>query len=203
MAAFSIERIQTEIQESISVKQRVLADCAAAIQTCGELIARAVQSGGKVMFCGNGGSAADSQHLACELVVRLRSEVNRGAIASMALTTDPSIMTGGGNDIGFDNVFARQVEAFAKPEDVLIGISTSGNSENVIRACTQAKKQGATVIGLLGKDGGRQLEGCDASVVVPSTVTARIQESHILIGHIWCYMVEEALFPQEVSAATQ
>jgi D-sedoheptulose 7-phosphate isomerase len=188
------------IQESIEVKRRLLEQCLQDIQHCGRLLAESLRRGGKVLLCGNGGSAADAQHIAAELVVRLRSQVNRAAIPAIALTVDSSILTAGGNDLGFDNVFARQVEAYGRAGDVLVAISTSGNSENVLRAAQQAQRQGLAVIGLLGSGGGRILPHCTAAVVVPSSVTARIQEAHILIGHIWCEMVEEALFPNQVPA---
>ncbi len=189
-------KIQNVITESIAVKNKVLNEKTEDIQVCGELLAVQLNKGKKALFCGNGGSAADSQHLAAELVVRLRSEINRAAIPAIALTVDPSIMTAGGNDIGFDNVFARGVEAYGNEGDVLIAISTSGNSENVSRACKQAKQKNMKVIGLLGKDGGSILPLCDVAVVVPSNVTARVQESHIMIGHIWCEMIEEEMFPE-------
>jgi D-sedoheptulose 7-phosphate isomerase len=160
------------------------------------VLSKSLKQGNKVLFCGNGGSAADSQHLAAELVVRLRSHINRPALPAIALTVDSSIMTAGGNDIGFDNVFARGVEAYGRQGDVLVGISTSGNSENVLRAINQAKSQGVTTIGLLGAGGGKIASACDYSVIVPDDVTARIQESHILIGHIWCEMIEEYMFPE-------
>ncbi len=192
----TIQKINNVISESIAVKQKVLNEKANDIKVCGDLLAERLNAGKKVLFCGNGGSAADSQHLAAELVVRLRSEINRAAIPAIALTVDPSIMTAGGNDIGFDNVFARGVEAYGNDGDVLIAISTSGNSENVRRACEQAKKKNMKIIGLLGKDGGFLLPLCDTAVVVPSNVTARVQESHIMIGHIWCEMVEELMFPE-------
>lgn len=192
----TIKKIQDVITESIAVKNKVLNEKTDDIKSCGEMLATQLNSGKKALFCGNGGSAADSQHLAAELVVRLRSEINRAAIPAIALTVDPSIMTAGGNDIGFDNVFARGVEAYGNEGDVLIAISTSGNSENVRRACEQAKKKGMKIIGLLGKDGGFLLPLCDAAVVVPSNVTARVQESHIMIGHIWCEMIEEKMFPE-------
>jgi D-sedoheptulose 7-phosphate isomerase len=188
--------IQDRIQESIDVKKKLMDEQKENILSCGNLLGKSLKNGGKILFCGNGGSAADSQHLAAELVVRLRGEVNRPAIPAIALTVDPSIMTAGGNDIGFDNVFARVVEAYGREGDVLIGISTSGNSENVIRAMHQAKKQGMQTLGLLGGSGGKMLSDCDYSVLVPSKVTARIQESHILVGHIWCEMIEEILFPE-------
>jgi D-sedoheptulose 7-phosphate isomerase len=189
-------KIENTINESIDVKNKVLENCSTEIEKCGIALAESIQNGGKILFCGNGGSAADSQHLAAELVVRLRSHINRPALPGLALTVDPSIMTAGGNDIGFDNVFARSVEAYGRKGDVLVGISTSGNSENVWRAMEQAKKMGVTCIGLLGAGGGKLLAQSDLSVVVPSNVTARVQESHIMIGHIWCEMIEEILFPE-------
>lgn len=188
--------IKKTIEESIATKQALLSSQSEAIERVGKVLAEKLKTGGKIMFCGNGGSAADSQHLAAELVVRLRSSVNRAAIPAMALTVDPSIMTAGGNDIGYENVFARCVEAYGRQGDVLIGISTSGNSQNVKRAMDMAKEKGVFVIGLLGGDGGYILQECDDAVIVPSSVTARIQESHIMIGHIWCEMIEELLFPE-------
>lgn len=187
--------IESDILESISVKNNLLNTCTANIEKCGLILAEALKNGGKILFCGNGGSAADCQHLAAELVIRLRSSVNRPALPAMALTVDPSIMTAGGNDIGFENVFAREVEAFARNNDVLIGISTSGNSVNVIKAFEQAQKQNLKTIALLGCNGGKMSAMTDNKVIVPSQTTARIQESHIMIGHIWCEMIEEYLFP--------
>jgi D-sedoheptulose 7-phosphate isomerase len=183
--------ITEEITQSIEAKQKLMQYCTDEIYNIAMKLADVIKSGNKIMLCGNGGSAADSQHIAAELVVRLRSEVNRPAIPAMALTVDTSILTAGGNDIGFDNIFARGVEAFGQPGDALIAISTSGNSENVIRAVDMAKKKGVISIGLLGNEGGRLKAECDDFVVVPSNVTARIQECHILIGHIWCRIIEE------------
>ena len=191
-----IDLIQSTIAESIATKQLLLEQCADAIMQCGNILATAAERNSNILFCGNGGSAADAQHLAAELVVRYRGNINRRAIKSMALTVDPSVMTAGGNDIGFDNVFARQVEAFAQPGDVLVGITTSGKSPNVMNAINKAEEMGVTVIGLLGGDGGPILPLCDYSVVVPSTITARVQESHILTGHIWCDIIERHLFPE-------
>ena len=188
--------IDDAISESILVKVKLLETCIKPIKNCGSKIASALKKGKKILYCGNGGSAADSQHLAAEMVIRLRSSVNRAAIPALALTVDPSIMTAGGNDFGFENVFAREVEAYGRQGDVLVAISTSGNSENVKRAIEQAKIQKMIVVGLLGCEGGRIKPLCDDSVVVPSSNTARIQECHILIGHIWCEMTEEALFPE-------
>lgn len=186
--------IKNSIEGSIATKKIVLEKCYNDIDASAKTIANAFKNGNKLLLCGNGGSAADSQHIAAELVVRLRSSVNRTALPALALTVDPSVMTAGSNDYGFDKVFARQVEAFGKKGDVFIAISTSGNSENVINAVAQAKENGMTVIGLLGKDGGKLAPMCDISVIVPSENTARIQESHIMIGHIWCETAEEMLF---------
>lgn len=183
--------ITEEITQSIETKQKLMQYCTDEIHDIAIKLAEVIKSGNKIMLCGNGGSAADSQHIAAELVVRLRSEVNRPAIPAMALTVDTSILTAGGNDIGFDNIFARGVEAFGQKGDALIAISTSGNSENVIRAVDMAKKKGVLTIGLLGNEGGKLKSECDDFVVVPSNVTARIQECHILIGHIWCRIIEE------------
>lgn len=186
-------QVRDAIQASIETKQLLMEQCADAIHACGLMLTQAATQNNLIMLCGNGGSAADAQHIAAELVVRLRSSVNRRAIAAMALTVDTSILTAGGNDYGFDRVFARQVEAFGKPGSVLIAISTSGNSANVFKAVEQAKKQGVAVIGLVGGSGGALASMCDAVVCVPSDVTARIQESHILVGHIWCEMIEEVI----------
>jgi D-sedoheptulose 7-phosphate isomerase len=196
------DKIAATINESINVKKLLLERCKSEIENCGNLLAEVCKDGNKILLCGNGGSAADSQHLAAELVIRLRSKINRAAIPAMALTVDPSILTAGGNDIGFENVFAREVEAFGIGGDALIAISTSGKSENVLRAVLQAKKQNMVTIGLLGCGGGTISKQCNYSVIVPSDVTARIQECHILIGHIWCEMIEEYLFPELFSTKT-
>ncbi len=190
------EKIMMTVNSSIAVKKSLLEASMDDILRIGISLGEAVKNGGKIMFCGNGGSAADAQHLAAELVVRLRPNVNRKAIAGIALTVDPSIITAGGNDYGFDSIFARGVEAYGKKGDVLIGISTSGNSENVINAINQAKEMGITAIGLLGNGGGKIADACDDGLVVPSDNTARIQESHIMVGHIWCEMIEEIVFPE-------
>lgn len=196
MQEFDQRRVVATIGESIDVKRALAEQCSAHIVECGRILCRAAGQRELIMFCGNGGSAADSQHLAAELVVRLRGAINRAAIPALALTVDPSIMTAGGNDIGYENVFARGVEAYGRPGAALVAISTSGNSPNVVKAVEQARKQGVAVVGLLGNGGGVLAPMCDASVVVPSSVTARVQESHILIGHLWCEMIEEHLFPE-------
>lgn len=190
------KKIIDSIEESISVKKLTLEKCSQEIKETAQTLAETLRSAKKILICGNGGSAADSQHIAAELVVRLRSHINRPALPAIALTVDTSILTAGGNDIGFDNIFARQVEAYGNKGDALIAISTSGNSENVLRAVNKANELGVTTIGLLGKDGGTIKPACKMSVVVPSNVTARVQESHITIAHIWCETIEEILFPE-------
>ena len=157
----------------------------------GSTAAQCLQQGGKLMFCGNGGSAADSQHLAAELTGRFIND--RRPLAAMALSTDSSALTCIGNDYSFDEVFARQVAGLGQSKDMLIGISTSGNSRNVIRAVQEANLLGMRTLGLLGRDGGELLRICDHSIVVPSSVTARIQECHILIGHTLCGLIEQEL----------
>jgi D-sedoheptulose 7-phosphate isomerase len=155
-----------------------------------ELVQASLTHGGKILFMGNGGSAADSQHLAAELVGRFQTE--RRGLAAIALSTDTSILTSVGNDYGFERVFARQVEALCRPEDVLIGISTSGNSANVVRAIEIGKEIGATTVALTGEGGGKLAAMCDLTLAVPSRVTARVQEAHILIGHILCELIDDA-----------
>ena len=161
-----------------------------AIQTHGEMLIAALRTGGKILVCGNGGSAADAQHLAAELVGRF-GHTRRG-LPAIALTTDSSALTSIGNDFGFDAVFSRQVEALAGPNDVLIGISTSGNSRNVLAAVNTARELGVTTLGLLGGTGGALKERLDYALIAPSCDTPRIQECHILIAHIWCAMIDEA-----------
>ncbi len=162
-----------------------------AVSHAAVLATQSLQSGGKLMFCGNGGSAADSQHLAAELTGRFIKD--RRPLAALALSTDTSALTCIGNDYSFDEVFARQVQGLGRVGDVLVGISTSGNSRNVIRAVEEAHAVGMKVIGLLGRDGGALRELCDVAILVPSLVTARIQESHILIGHSLCGLIEQQL----------
>jgi D-sedoheptulose 7-phosphate isomerase len=189
------------LEQSIATKQRLLEQCLDAIVRVGENLASCLAGGSTILLCGNGGSAADAQHFAAELVIRYRSQVQRAALPALALTTDPSMMTAGGNDIGFDNVFARAVEALGRPGDVLIGISTSGKSANVRRAVEVARDRAIRCIGLLGGDGGTIAPLCDDAVIVPSAVTAHIQECHITILHIWCSIIEAQLFPDHVRAA--
>jgi D-sedoheptulose 7-phosphate isomerase len=157
----------------------------------GATLTALLKAGGKIMLCGNGGSAADSQHIAAELTGRLVGD--RRALAGLALSTDSSALTCIANDYGFDAIFERQVQGLGRTGDALIAISTSGNSANVQRAADAARAMGITVIGLLGRDGGTLLASCDDAVVIPSHTTARIQEAHIFVGHIWCSMIEHGL----------
>lgn len=167
-----------------------LADCAGAIEMAGTLLIDTLKQGGKILLCGNGGSAADCQHIAAELVVQYQRQ--RKALAAIALTTDSSILTAHSNDFGFETVYSRQIEAIANEKDCLIAISTSGKSKNILKAVEAARLKGMTVIGLTGCQGGELSGQVTHSVIVPSDVTARIQEAHILIGHWWCGAIEEA-----------
>ena len=163
-------------------------------ETFPRLVAACLESirhGHKLLFFGNGGSAADAQHFATELMVRYKA--NRAAISALALTTDTSALTAIGNDLGFDDLFARQVEGLCSAGDVAIGISTSGNSENVIRGLRAARAKGAVTVAFTGGDGGRIQSHADHAIVVPSTTTARIQEMHLLLGHSLCALLEESL----------
>jgi phosphoheptose isomerase len=171
------------------------------IQKLGDFLVACLRYGNRIYLCGNGGSAADAQHIAAEMVCRF--ETKRRALPAIALTTDTSALTAIGNDFGYEQVFARQMEALARPGDVLIGISTSGNSGNVIAAVEQADEMGVITVGLLGgvgeKAGGKLRDLCSHSLVVPSPVTARIQECHILVGHIWCSIIDAEFTDVEAS----
>lgn len=161
------------------------------IHLIGKLLAENLQSGGTIFWCGNGGSASDSQHLAAELVCRFKK--NRRALRSIALNTDVSVLTSIANDYGYAEIFSRQIEALGRSGDCLIAISTSGNSENIIRALKAANNLGMRTVALLGKGGGDAVGIADHVLVVPSDNTARIQEAHILIGHIFCQLIEVEL----------
>lgn len=189
------EKITSAIEDNIFTKQSLFnTQTIELIEEIGVGLAKIIENGGKILFCGNGGSAADSQHLAAELVVRLRSSFSRPAIPAIALTVDTSILTAGGNDFGFDYVFSRQVEALGSEKDALIAISTSGNSPNVIKAIEVAQKKNMFIVGFLGGNGGKIKDLCNISFIAPSNNTARIQETHILVGHILCEIIEESLF---------
>jgi len=180
-----------EIDAHAEALAAVRADLLPGMCEMARLIIAAFKSGNKVMICGNGGSAADAQHLAAELSGRFRAD--RKALAAIALTTDTSALTAIGNDLGFEQVFARQVEALARPGDVLIGISTSGTSPNILRAIEAGLAHGCTCVALTGRDGGALAPKCHLAIVVPHHDTARIQEMHILIAHSVCGVVEDRL----------
>jgi D-sedoheptulose 7-phosphate isomerase len=156
-----------------------------------QILERSLRRGGKLLLFGNGGSAADAQHIAAELVIRYKSD--RPAIAAIALTTDSSALTACGNDLGFDALFERQIEALGRKDDVAIGISTSGKSQNVLRGLRQARALELRTVGLAGGTGGEMPSLCDAVIVIPSSITARIQEMHITIGHMLCKALEQRL----------
>lgn len=184
-----LEMINTEFNGHIEVAKATADIVTAPLIELSKLCTSALDNGGKILICGNGGSAADAQHIAAELVGRYKIE--RKGLAAIALTTDSSIITAIGNDYGYHRVFDRQVEALAVSGDVLIGISTSGNSTNVVNALQLAKKIGCSTVGMTGGGGGRFIEVCDVSLVVPSFDVPRIQEMHIVIGHTLCQLIEQ------------
>lgn len=186
--------IRDELTASAETKKRIIETCTDRIVKAVDIIIDALNKKKKMLFCGNGGSAADAQHLATEFVIRMNPNIKRPGIPAIALTTDSSMLTAGANDIGYDNVFARAVEAIGNEGDVLIGISTSGKSESVNNALRMAKAKGMKTIGFLGKDGGSSKDLCDVAIIVPSTDTQRIQEGHITIGHIICGLVETEMY---------
>lgn len=183
------------IGRSIQTKKELQKTRVEIIAQIAEVIVDAYRQGNKVVWFGNGGSAADAQHLSCELVSRFYLE--RKALASIALTTNTSELTAIANDYDFNQVFARQVEALVNPGDVVIGISTSGNSPNVIEGIREAKRLGATTVAFTGATGGKLRGNVDFLVDVPSKITPHIQESHIMVGHVICYLVEKGLFEDE------
>ncbi len=186
--------IQDSLKASAETKLKIAEQCNADISKAIDLIIKAFNKKKKVMLCGNGGSAADAQHLATEFVIRLSPDIKRRGLPAIALSTDTSTLTAGANDIGYDNVFSRSVEALGNEGDVLIGISTSGNSASVNNAFTTARSMKITTIGFLGKDGGSAKPLCDLAIIVPSNDTQRIQEGHITIGHIIFQEVEQEMF---------
>jgi D-sedoheptulose 7-phosphate isomerase len=186
--------IKTRIQQSIEIKSKLMHDIGIIAETA-KLIIEAYRNGKKVILFGNGGSAADAQHIAAELAGKYY--MDRTPLPAEALTVNTSTLTAIGNDYGFEQIFARQVEALGTPGDIAIGISTSGNSPNVIEGIRVAKKKGMITIGLTGAEGGQLKNEVDYCICVPSKDTPRIQEAHILIGHIWCELIERALFGDE------
>ncbi len=186
------------LNESAQTKLDMIDACGEDILAAINLMVSSFRDGKKLLLCGNGGSAADAQHLATEFVIRLNHELSRPAIPAIALTTDTSNLTAGGNDIGFDNVFARNVEALGAEGDVLYAISTSGNSPNVIKAVEMARKKGMKVIGLLGGHGGKLKPLVDVAIVIPSGNVQRIQEGHITAGHIIFELTELELYSDKI-----
>jgi D-sedoheptulose 7-phosphate isomerase len=190
-----VDDIRRHLTSHVEVIHTVGNKLAPHVAECAQLLIDTLQSGQKLLIMGNGGSAADAQHFAAEMVGRFLLE--RKALPAIALTTDTSILTAVGNDYGFDDIFKRQVEALARPDDVLIGISTSGNSNNIKRAFAAGKSIGAKTVGLLGRDGGEIASMADLDLTVPSLETPRIQEAHLVMIHILCDLVEKGLFGQK------
>jgi D-sedoheptulose 7-phosphate isomerase len=186
--------VTESLKESSQTKLEIEKQCKTDILKAVDVLAEAYRNGNKILLCGNGGSAADCQHIATELMIRLSHHINRPALPAIALTTDTSNLTAGGNDIGFENVFARSVEGLGNRGDVLLAISTSGNSANIIKALETAHSKGMKVIGFLGGTGGKLKSKVDLSVVIPSSNVQRIQEGHITVAHIICELVEEELY---------
>lgn len=194
----SQDRIKAAFEASIAVKQKVLeGDGVAILASMAERIVASLHRGGKLLLCGNGGSAADAQHLAAELLVRLRPHVDRMPLPALTLATDISTITACGNDYSFDDIFARPLQALGRKEDILLVITTSGKSPNVKKALEAAHRIGMATMGFLGGSGGVAAPLCDLAFVVPSTETARIQEVHITAGHILMELIEDALTSQQ------
>jgi len=193
LTADTFRKIESHLLQSAEIKRQTAASCAGSIAKAADVIAEVFLSGRKLLLCGNGGSAADCQHMAAEFVSRLSKDLERRALPAIALTTDTSFLTAFGNDCGFEGIFERQIEAFGKAGDILIGISTSGNSLNVIRAVEAARKRNMRTIALTG-NGGRLAAIADVVIAVPSTDTQYIQEAHLAVEHVLCELVEFALF---------
>lgn len=188
--------IRQHLETSAAVKRAAVAACTPAITVAAELLIASFRSGSKLLLCGNGGSAADCQHIAAEFVSALNHDHPRSALGAIALTTDTSFLTANANDFGFEQVFERQVEALGRRGDVLMGITTSGDSANVLRALARARRDGIATVLLTGESGGKAAALADVAVKVPSRDTQHIQETHIAVGHILCALVERALFAQ-------
>ncbi len=189
------ERIQDILLESIQVKEEILRTSISQIKNIADLMIEALRKNGKIILFGNGGSASDSDHIAGELIGRFKRD--RNSLAAIALTNSPVILTALANDYGYEVVFAKQLEGLGQKNDLAIGISTSGKAKNVLLAIKQAKKMGIKTVALTGGDGGELTKLADVSLIVPSTVTARIQEAHITIGHIICELVEQELCQEQ------
>lgn len=187
---FIIDSLNESSETKLKIKNQLLNEILQAV----DILSDCYKAGNKLLLCGNGGSAADCQHIATELMIRLSHHIHRPALPAIALTTDTSNLTAGGNDIGFENVFARNVEGLGNKGDVLLAISTSGNSPNVIKAVEMAHKKDMKVLGFLGGTGGKLKDIVDLSIVIPSKNVQRIQEGHITVAHIICELVEDKLY---------
>jgi len=187
---FIIDSLNESSETKLKIRDQLTDEIIQAV----DILVSAYKDGNKLLLCGNGGSAADCQHIATEFMIRLSHQIQRPALPAIALTTDTSNLTAGGNDIGFENIFARNVEGLGVLGDVLFAISTSGNSPNIIKAIEAAQAKGIKVIGLLGGSGGKLKSMVDLPIVVPSSNTQRIQEGHITIAHIICELVEDKLY---------
>ena len=187
---FIIDSLNESAETKLKIKDQLMEEILKGV----DLLSNCFKGGNKLLLCGNGGSAADCQHIATELMIRLSHHIQRPALPAIALTTDTSNLTAGGNDIGFENVFARNVEGLGNKGDVLLAISTSGNSPNVIKAVEMAHKKGMKVIGFLGGNGGKLKTIVDLPIVIPSSNVQRIQEGHITVAHIICELVEDKLY---------
>jgi D-sedoheptulose 7-phosphate isomerase len=187
---FIIDSLNESSETKLKIKDQLTDEIIKAV----DLLSSCFNDGKKLLLCGNGGSAADCQHIATELMIRLSHHIQRPALPAIALTTDSSNLTAGGNDIGFENVFARNVDGLGNKGDVLLAISTSGNSPNVIKAVDMAHKKGMKVIGFLGGNGGKLKDTVDLPIIIPSSNVQRIQEGHITVAHIICELVEDKLY---------
>ena len=193
MSSHESARFTAMMTKSAELKRRIAVDLADAVIKVVDACETSLRAGGKLLFCGNGGSAADSQHLATEMLIRLRGSHERASIAAIALTLDPAMLTACGNDYGYNRVFERPLRGLGRPGDVLFGITTSGRSANVIKALEAAREMGIVTVGLLGGSGEPALGSCDIALLVPDTETARIQECHIALGHAVLELLEDRI----------
>jgi D-sedoheptulose 7-phosphate isomerase len=193
------DRFTAMMTKSADLKRRIATELAEAVIAVVDACEASLRSGGKLMFCGNGGSAADSQHLATELLIRLRGSVERDSWPALALTLDPAMLTACGNDYGYDRVFERPLRGLGRRGDVLFGITTSGRSPNVVRALVAAREMGIVTVGMLGGQGQPALEHCDLALLVPDGETARIQECHIALGHAVLELLEDRLVARPIA----
>lgn len=192
-------RFTAMMQRSAALKQRIATELADAVLGVVDAAEASLRAGGKLIFCGNGGSAADSQHLATELLIRLRGSVERPSWPALALTLDPAMLTAAGNDYGYDRVFERPLRGLGRAGDVLIGITTSGRSANIVRALQAAREMGIVTVGFLGGAGQPAMALCDHVLLVPDAETARIQECHIALGHAVMELLEDRLVARPIA----